>query len=201
MPVRCRRDRDGARSPSPEGEGGASAPGGAHEPTADTRPRCTSLVTIGPECYRLTGVQRSGLPEPSPGLTATLSLGRGKAGGLNPHFSQTFVVRRRRVAWMRGARRFCDEGIVDTMSRSEIAVQRSRQAAIRRLAAKVCEKCGLRLRSWCGWRTATEESAKPLTCGWFRWCRRRGVRNCYGAISPLTDRHSSTAARRCDLSP
>jgi len=44
---------------------------------------------------------------------------------------------------MRGARRFCDEGIVDTMSRSEIAVQRSRQAAIRRLAAKVCEKCGL----------------------------------------------------------
>ncbi|HXI12070.1 MAG TPA: hypothetical protein VNM92_05425, partial [Thermoanaerobaculia bacterium] len=46
-------------------------------------------------------------------------------------------------AWMRGARRFCDEGIVDTMSRSEIAVQRSRQAAIRRLAAKVCEKCGL----------------------------------------------------------
>ncbi|HXI14638.1 MAG TPA: hypothetical protein VNM92_18625, partial [Thermoanaerobaculia bacterium] len=47
------------------------------------------------------------------------------------------------VAWMRGARRFCDEGIVDTMSRSEIAVQRSRQAAIRRLAAKVCEKCGL----------------------------------------------------------
>ena len=60
----------------------------------------------------------------------------------SPQFSQTFVVRRRRVAWMRGARRFCDEGIVDTMSRSEIAVQRSRQAAIRRLAAKVCEKCG-----------------------------------------------------------
>ena len=45
---------------------------------------------------------------------------------------------------MRGARRFCDEGIVDTMSRSEIAVQRSRQAAIRRLTAKVCEKCGLK---------------------------------------------------------
>ncbi len=44
---------------------------------------------------------------------------------------------------MRGVRRFCDEGIVDTMSRSEIAVQRSRQAAIRRLTAKVCEKCGL----------------------------------------------------------
>ncbi len=44
---------------------------------------------------------------------------------------------------MRDARRFCDEGIVDTMSRSEIAVQRSRQVAIRRLAAKVCEKCGL----------------------------------------------------------
>ena len=43
---------------------------------------------------------------------------------------------------MQGARRFCDEGIVDTMSRSEIAAQRSRQAAIRRLAAKVCEKCG-----------------------------------------------------------
>ena len=52
---------------------------------------------------------------------------------------------------MRGARRFCDEGIVDTMSRSEISVQRSRQAAIRRLAAKVCEKCGLETRS-------TEES-------------------------------------------
>ena len=44
---------------------------------------------------------------------------------------------------MRDARRFCDEGIVDTMSRSEIGVQRSRQAAVRRLAAKVCEKCGL----------------------------------------------------------
>src|SRR5258706_259962 len=31
---------------------------------------------------------------------------------------------------MRGARRFRDEGIVDTMSRSETVVQRSRQAAI-----------------------------------------------------------------------
>src|SRR5437764_389088 len=31
---------------------------------------------------------------------------------------------------MRGARRFRDEGIVDTMSRSEIVVQRSRQATL-----------------------------------------------------------------------
>ena len=49
----------------------------------------------------------------------------------SPHFSQAFVARQRRAAWMRGARRFRDEGIVDTMLRSETVVQRSRQAAIR----------------------------------------------------------------------
>ena len=48
----------------------------------------------------------------------------------SPHFSQPFVARQSRVAWMRGARRFCDEAIVDTMVRSEIVAQRSRQAAI-----------------------------------------------------------------------
>jgi hypothetical protein len=48
----------------------------------------------------------------------------------SPHFSRTFVARQRRVAWMQGARRFRDEGIVETMSRSETVVQRSRQAAI-----------------------------------------------------------------------
>jgi len=56
----------------------------------------------------------------------------GAACGINPHFSQMFVARRRRVAWMRVARRFRDKGIVDTMRRSEIVVRRSRHAAIRR---------------------------------------------------------------------
>ena len=65
------------------------------------------------------------------------------AGPASPHFSQPFIERRRRVAWMRGARWFRDESIVDTMSRSETIVQRSRQAAIRRLSMKSCEKCGL----------------------------------------------------------
>ena len=51
--------------------------------------------------------------------------------GSSPRFSQAFVARQRRAAWMRGARRFRDEGIVDTMLRSETVVQRSRQAAIR----------------------------------------------------------------------
>jgi len=48
----------------------------------------------------------------------------------SPHFSQPFVARQPRVAWMRVERRFRDEGIVDTMLRSEIVVRRSRQAAI-----------------------------------------------------------------------
>src|SRR5438477_5034650 len=48
---------------------------------------------------------------------------RSKAGGcgkphaasaMSPHFSQPFVARQPRVAWMRGARRFRGEGIVDT---------------------------------------------------------------------------------------
>ncbi len=49
----------------------------------------------------------------------------------SPHFSHRLVARRRRVAWMQGAPRFGEEGIVVTMSRSRRGAQRSRQAALR----------------------------------------------------------------------
>src|SRR6266852_5810531 len=47
------------------------------------------------------------------------------------YFSQVFVARQWRTAWMRGTRWLRDEGMVDTMSSSETVVQRSRQAVIR----------------------------------------------------------------------
>ncbi len=49
----------------------------------------------------------------------------------SPYFSHRLVARRRRVAWMQGARSFGDEGIVATMLRSRSCAQRSRRAAIR----------------------------------------------------------------------
>src|SRR5213075_2322031 len=48
-----------------------------------------------------------------------------------------------RVAWLQGARRFRDEGIVAAMSKSEITVQRRRQATRRCRSRRAVRNAGL----------------------------------------------------------
>jgi hypothetical protein len=76
------------------------------------------------------------------------------------------------VAWMRVARRFRDEGIVDTMRRSEIVVRRSRRATIRRRS-----RTSVRNAAWAERRKSTNQRQdEGSKCRYTHFGRARGVR-------------------------